>query len=559
LTWPAAAGREAGVRPVRPITRRPRAVAAAAAVLALAAPGALAAAPWQPAQRAGPGGRAAEARAAVDAAGNAIVVWIAPNGGVQSSIRPAADGRWSAPQPVSLRGEHVDPGSLRLGIDRLGNATAAWTQTIAGTGRSVVEAAARQRTRDYWQDPRELSGPRMAVAGSSRLAVSPDNAAIVTWEAPVEGGAPDQTAVRGSVRLAGRGNFGLAQDLSAPGVNASRSEVAMDRQDDAVAVWVTADGTVQATERLAGSEWLPPQDVGSFPGTEPTAASAWVALGPNGEGVVLVRAQLQGDPGQFLLRAIGRPGPATPWTGPEEVENLDPADQIGQADVGIGPDGEITMVANHLFPTGEQVDAAVRPAGSAGWDLPVRLATADALGGPSLAVDFRRCSVAAWSVEMGLGESAVEAATRCQGQFFRDNDRLSASGERVSAPDVAVNPRGEAVVVWSGSKGVRAAYLTSRRPAVSGFRVDPPAFRRGTGPRLRFNVTMPATVTFTIRRVDGRLLGRLVRHGVAGANAIPYSGGLRGVSLPVGSYRMQVQASDGVSTATANTRFSVTG
>jgi hypothetical protein len=460
---------------------------------------------------------------------------------------------------VSLRGENVDPGSLRLGIDRLGNATAAWTQTITGTGRSAVEAATRQRTRDFWQDPREVSGPRMALAGSSRLAVSPDNAAIVTWEAPVEGGAPDQTAVRAAVRLSGRGNFGPAQDISAPGVNAGRSEVAIDRQDDAIAVWLAADGTVQVSERLAGSEWQAPQDIGSFPGTEPTAAAAWVALGPDGQGVVLVRAQLQGDPGQFLLRAIGRPGPATVWAGAEEVENLDPADQIGQADVGIGPDGEITMVANHLFPAGEQVDAAVRPAGSAGWDLPVRLATADAIGGPALAVDLRRCSVAAWSIEMGLGESAVEAATRCQGQFFRDSDRLSASGERVSAPDVAVNPRGEAVVVWSGNRGVRAAYLTSRGPVVSAFRVDPPAFRRGTGPRLRFNLTMPATVTFTIRRADGRLLGRLVRHGVTGANAIPYSGGLRGVSLPVGSYRMQVQATDGVRASTAATRFRVTG
>jgi hypothetical protein len=347
----------------------------------------------------------------------------------------------------------------------------------------------------------------------------------------------------------------VAQDISAPGVGAGRSEVAIDREDDGVAVWVAGDGTVQAAERLAGSDWSPPQGVAGFPGTDPATTAAWLALAPAGQGVILVRAQTQG--GQFMLRSVMRPGPATAWGAPEEVENLNAADQLGTADVGIGPYGEVTMVADHLFPTGEQVDAAVRPPG--GWELPIRLATADAVGGPALAVDLRRCSVATWTVEHGLGDSAVEAATRCEGQFFRDPQRLSDSGEAVSAPDVAVNPRGEAAVIWSGSRGVRAAFLTSRRPAVSAFRVDPPAFPRGRGPTLRFKLTAPAEVTFTIRRSNGRLLGRLVRHGVEGDNAIPYSGGLRGVPLPVGSYLIQLRAYDGVRPTTASTRFSVTG
>src|SRR5439155_1080117 len=158
-------------------------------------------------------------------------------------------------------------------------------------------------TRDFWKDPREISGPRMATAGSSRLSVAPDNAAIVTWDAPVADAAPGVTAVRASVRPASSGVFGLAQDISAPGVSA----------------------------------------------------------------------------------------------GPEEVENLSPTDQLGVADVGMSPGSEVTMVADHLFPTGEQVDGAVRP--PSGWELPIRLASADAVGGPALAVDARGCSVAAWTLE----------------------------------------------------------------------------------------------------------------------------------------------------------------
>jgi hypothetical protein len=557
LTSALGPGREAQVRFAPPTTPRRRALAAVAGALALAAPAPLAAAPWQPAQRVGPGGRTADARVALDASGTAFAVWVAPDRSVQSSIRPAADGRWPDPIRVSLPGEHVDPGSLRLGVDRIGNATAAWTQSIVGTGQSVVEVAIKQPTRDFWKDPREISGPRMAIAGSSRLAVAPDNAAIVTWDAPVEGGAPDQTAVRASVRPASSGVFGAAQDISAPGVSASRSEVAIDREDDGVAVWVAADGTVQGAERLAGSDWSPPQNVAAFPGTDPASVAAWVALAPAGQGVVLVRAQTQGDPSQYLLRSVIRSGPATPWGAPEDVENLNPSDQLGVIDVGIAPGGEVTMVADHLFPAGEQVDAAVRPAG--GWELPIRLATADAVGGPSLAVDGRGCSVAAWTLERGIADSVVQTANRCSGQFFRDAQQLSGSGEQVSAPDVAVNPRGEAAVIWSGNRGVRAAFLTSRHPAIRGFRVDPPAFPRGRGPRLRFALTAPAQVTFTIRRTNGRLLGRLVRHGVEGDNAIPYSGGLRGVPLPVGSYLMQLRADDGVRPVTASTRFTVTG
>jgi hypothetical protein len=397
----------------------------------------------------------------------------------------------------------------------------------------------------------------MAVAGSSRLTVAPDNAAIVTWDAPVEGGAPGQSAVRASVRPASSGVFDVAQDISAPGVSAGRSEVAIDREDDGVAVWVAADGTVQGAERLAGSDWSPPQNVAAFPGTDPATIAAWVALAPAGQGVVLVRAQTLAAPSQYLLRSVVRSGPATPWGAAEDVENLDPSDQLSVVDVGIAPSGEVAMVGDHLFPAGEQVDAAVRPGG--GWELPIRLATANAVGGPSLAVDLRGCSVAAWTLERGFADSVVQTSKRCAGQFFSDAQQLSANGEVVSAPDVAVNPRGEAAVIWSGNRGVRAAFLTSRRPAVSGFRVDPPAFPRGRGPTLRFALTAPAQVTFTIRRTNGTLLGRLVRHGVEGVNAIPYSGGLRGVALPVGSYLMQLRADDGVRPVTAATRFSVTG
>src|SRR5207237_368165 len=81
-------------------------------------------------------------------------------------------------------------------------------------------------------------------------------------------------------------------------------------------------------------------------------------------------------------------------------------------------------VADHLFPAGEQVDVAVRP--PAGWELPIRLATADAVGGPALAVDGRGCSVAAWSLERGLADTVVQTAKRCSGQFFGDAQQLSA-------------------------------------------------------------------------------------------------------------------------------------
>jgi hypothetical protein len=473
---------------------------------------------------------------------------------VQSSIRPADDGRWSTPMRVSLPGEHVDPGSLRLGVDRVGNATAAWTESIVGTGLSVVEVAIKQPTRDFWKDPKEISGARMAIAGTSRLTVAPDNAAIVTWDAPVDVANPAVTTVRASVRPASSGVFNVAQDVSPAGVTAGRSEVAIDKEDDGVATWVAGDGTVQAAERLAGSDWSPAQTVLQLPGSDATATAAWVALAPAGQGVILVRALTQG--GQYVMRSVVRPGPATAWSAPEEVENLNTSDQLGQADVGMSPGGEVTMVADHLFPAGEQVDGAVRPPD--GWELPIRLASADAVGGPSLAVDAKSCSVSAWTVEHGIADSVVQTSKRCTGQFFSDSQQLSGTGERVSAPDVAMNPRGEAAVIWSGNRGVRAAFMTFRRVAVRGFEIDPPAFRRGTGPKLRFTLTAPAQVTFAIRR-NGKLLGRLVRHGVAGANAIPYSGGLRHVPLPVGSYTMQIRADDGVRPVTATTRFRVTG
>jgi hypothetical protein len=124
-------------------------------------------------------------------------------------------------------------------------------------------------------------------------------------------------------------------------------------------------------------------------------------------------------------------------------------------------------------------------------------------------------------------------------------------------------------------------------PALSGLGIAPARFRnRGrppTGTGVRFNLSIPASVTFAVERsaagrrlANGRcvvptrgnrtrprctrtvVVGSFTRNGSAGANSFRFNGRVRGRLLAPGAYRLAAFASAGaLRSATARRAFTV--
>jgi hypothetical protein len=111
------------------------------------------------------------------------------------------------------------------------------------------------------------------------------------------------------------------------------------------------------------------------------------------------------------------------------------------------------------------IQAASRPAGGA-WEAPVDLSAA---GGsavkPRIAVDPAGDAVVVWGRDNGTNE-VVQAAERAAGDTWQAPVDLSELSAEASIPDIALDPAGDAVAVWEVFDG--SNYLIQAATAAAG-------------------------------------------------------------------------------------------
>jgi len=181
--------------------------------------------------------------AAVDGAGNAVVVW--REAGVRAATRPAG-GAWSAPQTLS-----TDGGDADVAVDGDGNAVAVWNQyfytvdesTGAVVSRGIIDSATRPAG-GAWSAPVAVSDPAASV-GAPRVAVNGAGDAVATWI----GGELPMPPVVASVRPAG-GRWGPTQVLSEAGGPIYDTDVGIDQAGNAVVVWERPESGIQTNFRV---------------------------------------------------------------------------------------------------------------------------------------------------------------------------------------------------------------------------------------------------------------------------------------------------------------------
>lgn len=277
------------------------------------------------------------------------------------------------------------------------------------------------------------------------VAASPSGEAVVVWSGPGQ-------TVHASVHEVGPRAFTWRPQgvISPPGRVALAPRVAIDRDGNALAVWLVADAgrhRAQATFRPVGGEWQPQGDL-SAPGEHPTDVT--VAFDADGDAFVgWVDATSVGRVGRVVRRSA-----AGIWQGSEDERSPDDLDDLDQQ-VALDGSGKTTLLWRALVPGGSVIRAAERlPGGSLSAPIELSRRGQEALE-PRLAVGPSGEAVATWRRFNG-GEHVVQAALRPAAEAWGAPTTLSVPGAGADQPRVALDSSGNALAVWRRGLGAQA-------------------------------------------------------------------------------------------------------
>jgi hypothetical protein len=307
-----------------------------------------------------------------------------------------------------------------------------------------------------WSAPLALSVPADHVA-SPQVAIAGSNT-VAVWER-YDG---QSLIAQATDRDAKTGTWAVPTSLSQSGRDADSPRVAVDARGDAVAVWASvglSGWTVQAAYRPAGGTWG--TAVALEPPQQGTAAPD-VVLDSSGRAVA-VWASTSGARSR-VHAAYGGAGGA--WSKAIALSGPDPSGRVAPQ-LALEGSGNVTAVWSRLIGTSTIMESSTRDAARGTWSPPRQISPAgsDALA-PVIAVNKRGDGVIVWtsSDQSGL---AVVAIIRKPGQDWGLPTVLVGPVSGPLAPQVALDARGDAVAVWSHSAGGNSLVQAAGRMAGS--------------------------------------------------------------------------------------------
>lgn len=343
---------------------------------------------------------------------------------------------WLAETSLSAGGANAYQPQVAVGTT--GDTVAVWTrEEEEGYGRYVVQAAGRTAG-GVWGPATDLSvtGRYGEYATDPQVAVDPAGDAVAIWE-------DGEEAVRASTGTAG-GAWGAPVELTVGGGAVYDPQVAVDRAGDAVVVWRHRDGSswlIQAVSRPAGGVWGPPIDL-SASGND--VEDPRVAVDPAGDAVAIWQ-QVSGS--DWVVEAANRPVGGG-WSLPVPISAT--GESAEEPQLVVDPGGDALAVWRSL--AGYVVEAASGPAGRT-WGAPVELTTtAGNVSQPLVAMGSGGAATVIWRYH-GASGYAVRSASRTAGGGWQPPVDVSAAGEDPEEARVAVDAKGDALVLWQIDDG----------------------------------------------------------------------------------------------------------
>ena len=414
---------------------------------------------------------------------------------VIAGVAPAvATAAWTAPATLSTAGQPaIKPA---VGIDPAGNTTFIWLRSDGINFRAQVLRRSAAGVRGPVHTlPGVALDDGFGEAFAPQIAVDSDGDAVFVWT-DFDG---TNSRIR-SATLSAAGVLGPVRYLSLAGEDASEPQVAVDTDGDAVFTWVRSENDVKraqvramnAAGGLAPVKNLSPAAVG--------AECPAVAVDADGDAVISWTAE-QGTPLRpFTIQARGRNGTG----GLSAIQDISPL-LTGQdcSDVGVDSSGDAIFTWTRL--RNGDFRAESRPRSAAGALGAVQLLSPGGGNGffPQVAVDADGDSVFVWTRVAGGFATAVQGRARSAAGVLGPAQVIR-SGE-VTSSQVAVDADGDAVFSWRRNDGTDYLAEARTRSATTGS-LGPlaPLSAPGEGvgaPRVAVAATGPAAVSWD--RSDG--------------------------------------------------------
>lgn len=375
---------------------------------------------------------------AVDPAGNTTVVWSADGwAGAVRAVRRPAGGSWE--QPVTI-GHGSGP---QVATDARGDVTVIWSTNEADRTTGVM--AARRPAGGSWLPAERLSqdvpveyNEGIYGAQSRSLAASPTGAVLVVW-AWGSGELHHPYRVQAVYRPADRAWLPLV-NLTRPDWSRYPA-AAVDRRGNAVVVFGSNDGPLQARRRIVGHGW-------TAPATLARSADSWSVVVDHLSNITAAFTQAVRT--STAVRAIRRPAGGR-WTTPRTIPPVGAA--LSAANLVVDRAGTVTLSYQR---SSRWIDAVRRPL-KGPWGSPVRIRPAGRVVYGSIAVvNTAGDLLVSWDFW----------PHRVQGVFRPRSGRWTVPFDVVPAADgvlsyrTAVDPHGDAVVVWQdGSNAIKVRAL----------------------------------------------------------------------------------------------------
>ncbi len=242
------------------------------------------------------------------------------------------------------------------------------------------------------------------------------------------------------------GAFGAPQTLETDGTNKPiNPTVAIDAAGDAEAVWEHSDGTNLRMEALygpGGTFGATPQVVS--PAGHP-ATTPQVAMDSAGDAVAV---WLESDGTNIVVQGAARPaGSATTFS---TIANLESGAVANNPHLAMDAGGDAAAVWEDS--TNKSIDAAFRPSAQTNFGSVQTLRT-DAVNpptNPSVAFDGLFNAYAVWQHVAG-GHTLIEESTALAAGTFAAESPISSASDDANHPQVAADSNGDAAAVWENT------------------------------------------------------------------------------------------------------------
>ncbi len=409
---------------------------------------------WQGAMliRSGDSGNALEAQVALGSDGSAVVVWQQKEGGYYQiwARRYLPDAGWG--EAVRLgNGGGGDAFSPQVAMDAAGNALVVWQQSD-GVWESIWSA--RFVSGKGWESASLIEDNSLGDGIAPRLAMNDAGEAVVVWRQNMGEGIEQVWANR----FIPSTGWGVATRIDGvTGEDGWSPDVAMDHRGNAVAVWVSwYNGSLKtwANHFSPESGWAAAQRIG--PDVPERADYPRVAMDSDGRATVVW--EQKGDTWYHIW--VNRFTPASGWGSARRIET-ETAGNASGPQVAMDESGNAIVVWLQSGGSGNGIWSSRFEAAN-GWGEARRIVSnsAGTALAPRVAME-RGSAVVAWIQSSDRGEIW---ATRFAPQRGWGSAEWISPGDAGSAwhPELAMDEYGEVMVVWHQGSDERGSIWSNR-------------------------------------------------------------------------------------------------